>query len=240
MFVQYNITLTPARSIPSDQWLGIPLNGFVYEQVRRVKPELAQLLHDDDDKPFSLSFDKAGHSIELTLNTWDADLIAVIPSAFAVDKPGHIHDIDIRVDGIRRVQSLDVKAPVSLSQRKTVQIDFRTPTCFSSQGKTLLLPEARLILDSIARRTLSETGTDVEQFYRIVEGFTLEAYKLETVMVDFQRFTKPGFVGWCQFQIEKDLPPDDRKQLLALLRVMPYTGIGYKTTMGMGMVSLDI
>jgi len=205
------------------------------------KSQLAQLLHDDDDKPFSLSFDKTGRSIELTLNTWDPDLIAVIPSAFAVDKPGHIHDINIRVDGIRRVRSLDIKAPVALSKRQTVKIDFRTPTCFSSQGKTLLLPEARLLLDSVARRTLSETGiTDVEQFFRIVEGFTLEAYKLETVMVDFQRFTKPGFIGWCQFQIAKDLQPADRKQLLALMRIMPYTGIGYKTTMGMGMVSLDI
>ena len=104
------------------------------------------------------------------------------------------------------------------------RLRFVTPTCFRSDGKPLLFPESRLILESAARAAGLPCPARPEQALRPLR------YALQTEDISFGPFTLTGFTGWCEYRAE----PSPETQ--ALLRVLPYTGAGYKTAQGMGAV----
>jgi CRISPR-associated endoribonuclease Cas6 len=211
------------------------MNGFLYERLRRAAPEYTETLHGNENKPFSLSFEFKDGPITLTLNTWAPELTTAIPKAFPVDSTGHLHNADVRVDGIQRIRTLDPSAKPAASNASTVRIAFQSPTCFTTHGVTLLFPEPRLLLESAIRRT---SGHDAAETYKgVIVNLHPSDYKLETEKINMGAYTMTGFKGWCEYRIFREMSDDDRSRLFSLLRLLPYTGVGYKTTMGLGVVA---
>jgi len=73
------------------------------------------------------------------------------------------------------------------------------------------------------------------------EGIVIEDYELRTHQVHFVNHPQKGFTGTCKYHLrgsdgeatsEGVLPV--RRQLLLLAQMAFYSGVGYKTTMGMG------
>jgi CRISPR-associated endoribonuclease Cas6 len=63
---------------------------------------------------------------------------------------------------------------------------------------------------------------------------TVARYKIETRMLDFGRYRQVGFVGEVEFLLKKS-GDDITKKIFHLLATFSfYSGVGYKTTMGMG------
>lgn len=86
----------------------------------------------------------------------------------------------------------------------------------------------------------------IEQ-YLSDDGMIIDDYDLQPHIVTFPRHPQRGFIGTCTYQMRgpdeattPDMPLTVRQQILLLARLAFYTGIGYKTAMGMGRVRGEI
>jgi CRISPR-associated endoribonuclease Cas6 len=81
------------------------------------------------------------------------------------------------------------------------------------------------------------------QRYIQADGAVIEDYSLRPHRVQFAEHPQRGFVGSCTYLLRgqdeattADAPLTVRQQLLMLAQLAFYTGVGYKTPMGMGQV----
>lgn len=82
-------------------------------------------------------------------------------------------------------------------------------------------------MESAARATGLPCPAQPEQALRPL------CYALQTKDISFGSFVLTGFAGWCEYRA------DSAPETQALLRVLPYTGVGYKTAQGMGAVQVS-
>ena len=147
-----------------------------------------------------------------------------------------------------------------LKPAETLTLEFSTLTTFhrgmadSKYGKHYaLLPLPRYVFPWLARRwreLAPSELTDViqrEQIERYIDedGIVIDEHALQTHRVQFNRHPQRGFLGTCTYKLcgpdETDILPGQlttRQQLVLLSRLAFYTGVGYKTTMGMGQIRL--
>lgn len=81
------------------------------------------------------------------------------------------------------------------------------------------------------------------QQYVQVDGVVIDDYSLRPHRVQYPDYPQRGFVGSCSYLLRgpdeattEEAPLTLRQQLLMLAQLAFYTGVGYKTTMGMGQV----
>ncbi len=80
----------------------------------------------------------------------------------------------------------------------------------------------------------------IEQYIQ-EDGIIIDDYELRTHYVTFVKHPQRGFVGSCAYQLrgpDEEITPEApltvRQQVLLLAQLAFYTGIGYKTAMGLG------
>ncbi len=133
--------------------------------------------------------------------------------------------------------------------QKHYTFEFASPTAFSkgqkSWGKQLVIfPEPSLVFESIARLWDSFAPEHVRlsahdlSFEAIAawceEQVITTQYTLETRYLSSSKFGQVGFQGHVSYEV-KGNPNDPQAQWLSTLaRFALFSGIGYKTTMGMG------
>ena len=143
---------------------------------------------------------------------------------------------------------------------ETVELEFATLTTFhrstahSVYGKHYaLLPFPHYVFIWLAKRWHELAPPELaelvqrEQIERYIEeeGMVIDDHALQTHRVQFNRHPQRGFVGTCTYSLrgpdEEQVPPGQltvRQQCILLSWLAFYTGLGYKTTMGMGQVRL--
>lgn len=134
-------------------------------------------------------------------------------------------------------------------QPRKMIMEFASPTAFSmgekDWGRYLkLLPEASDVFGSLARQwnlfappaqQLEQPGVSAQQIREwCAEQVIVARYRIETQYVQGRRFSQPGFQGTVSFDVKGDLAHPVAKMLPALARFAMYSGVGYKTAMGMG------
>jgi CRISPR-associated endoribonuclease Cas6 len=147
-----------------------------------------------------------------------------------------------------------------LGSTKTLTLEFATITTFhrgteqSVYGKHYaLLPLPPFVFLGLARRWRELAPPELvdviqyEQIERYIaeDGIIIDDHALQTHRVQFSRHPQRGFWGTCTYELRG---PDEigalpgrlhlRQQLVLLSWLAFYTGVGYKTTMGMGQVRL--
>ena len=113
------------------------------------------------------------------------------------------------------------------------------------------LPLPRYIFPALARRWHELAPTELAyvvqkervEHYIEADGIIIEDYDLKTHEVHFTRHPQRGFVGTCTYQLRApdepatpEAPLTVRQQFFLLAMFAFYSGIGYKTAMGMGQV----
>ena len=128
---------------------------------------------------------------------------------------------------------------------RSVVLTFHTPTAFSSNVRNVakLFPEPDLVFRSLAMRWNAYAGSD-----RAIAPVRLDAlcwalrvtrYSLVTRTVRLApRVTTKGFVGSCAYSLGSRAPADCRQALRLLAEFAFFTGVGLRSTMGMGQVTL--
>jgi CRISPR-associated endoribonuclease Cas6 len=116
---------------------------------------------------------------------------------------------------------------------------FETPTCFIENKQALPLPVPRYVFGYLANQwqLASPFPLPVEDLQHFVESIHLAAARVETQVVDLQKYRRTGFVGECRFALHPALPENYRQALQLLAKFAFFSGVGSHTTMGMGQVS---
>ena len=149
---------------------------------------------------------------------------------------------------VKQVQLVDFDKPTKtfcsyeeLLSAATVEhnitLHFLTPTAFRSEGKrNVLFPQPELIFGSLFNRwnAFSTIKIDADLQPCFSSDILLSRYKLETRMINFGNYQETGFTGQCSFILADVLAMEQVQHINALADFAVYSGVGAKTTMGMG------
>ncbi|NWJ94206.1 MAG: CRISPR-associated endoribonuclease Cas6 [Chloroflexi bacterium] len=125
----------------------------------------------------------------------------------------------------------------------SITLRFTSPTAFSlGHRHFVLFPQPVLIWESLIRvwnnyapHSLRIEKENLQDF--IQRNVNMSECNLSTATLHFPHYLQKGFVGTCTFAI--DVQNDFASQLSALAKFARYSGVGYKTTMGMGQVCIE-
>lgn len=222
---------------------GSVMQGVLFEQL---DSEYADWLHRMQIHPYSQYIKKAAHQKdEWIINTLNEQAASYILSPML---DPDFKRIKIRKGNIeaaiisKEKQETDAKQLWKDSQRqqssRDIKIEFMTPTAFKQAGHYSVLPEPRLIFQSLINKYKPIADHpdffDEELLQNLTESAEILSYRLRTVKYPLERITVPGFMGSLTVSLKgsKSL----RQIAEFLVRFGEFSGVGIKTAMGMGAI----
>jgi CRISPR-associated endoribonuclease Cas6 len=149
---------------------------------------------------------------------------------------------------------------VKCKREEILTLDFVSLTAFSrAEGKAgygshaFMLPLPQFVFQNLARRWQDIAPPELAgivqmerlEHYLQEDGVIIVDYDLKAHHVHFTTHQQRGFLGSCTYQLRghdestsEDAPLTLRQQIHLLARLAFYTGVGYKTTMGLGQARL--
>lgn len=126
---------------------------------------------------------------------------------------------------------------------RDIRLEFATPTCFSrnlpgERTHLAMFPQPEILWDSWARkwRTFGPPDPGLSSVAdAAARRVVVSAYQLATQTVALGRFPQKGFLGWVDYELQPDTPPEAARVLNMLTDFAAFAGSGYKTTMGLGL-----
>ncbi len=117
---------------------------------------------------------------------------------------------------------------------RQIDLSFCTPTAFRQSNYDCALPTRELVFNSLIKRWNQYSGIELSK--TLVEHIFPSFFDIRTEIVADSRSKFIGCVGAMNFRILGDVEPLVIKQINALADFAIYSGVGRKTTMGMGML----
>ncbi len=127
------------------------------------------------------------------------------------------------------------------NSESTFRIYFQTPTSFKSEGEYVIFPDVRLLIQSLMKKynaLFEDTEyVDVELLDELSAATRIVSYKLVSSYYPIHRTFIPGFKGEIKIRCKGNQTL--RNYLGMLLEFANFSGIGIKTSMGMGAVKTE-
>jgi len=253
----FALELRPQRPQPAPRYLGQYAHGLFYHLLERLSPNLSAEVHAAKTVPFTLEARGTGEVVTLRVALLQDDLFApLLQAALSQSLEGlqlgseayTITRVLMTPEGHPRAMRLSWDALVHAPPTRTLELDFLSPTLFTTSGlggkrHYTPLPEPRLVLGSLLRVHQAFSPDpylepSVAYFKQMFEDLTavLEC-RIQTHSFPAGKQALTGFVG----QVTLGLL-ERRLELEALLGRMgalaPFCGVGTKTPYGMGQVAV--
>jgi CRISPR-associated endoribonuclease Cas6 len=246
------LSLTPESDEPPPADLGRYAHAALLHLVNMHNPVLAQRLHDtSSSKPFTIAFipdSLNGGRLLMRVTSVDPTLTPILAhltgelvqpiislgtSHFSVSYAENSPDI---------LPWLGLQIMSELAQHddlvKSVTFVFASPTAFSFGKRKVPLPLPDLVFGGLLRKwnTFSPIPFPRELLDLFKEQIAVsEIRNLNTWMLDFGRYKEKGFTGRVTFEALGSWNREELKAFNTLADFAFYAGVGYKTTMGMGL-----
>jgi CRISPR-associated endoribonuclease Cas6 len=239
---------------------GQRFNALFLDLVREADPSMSSRLHDmRAPKPYtvsplmgemeSLSGGRlrlsAGRPYALRFTMLDDDLVGLWEEGLLPGLRGRhlrLGDADFTVAEVRKtVTDADDLYRACIVNRKApprkLILRFVSPTAFRSGGYNVLFPIPRLVWQSANRAWSAVSRVDLGDNLHLLaeEGVKPARFNLSTHILHFDRSRQVGVVGRCEYMLGAD-DEDLCRAFHLLARFCEYSGLGMKTTMGMGQV----
>ena len=143
-------------------------------------------------------------------------------------------DINVtsRTELLKRFQNIDAE--------KQIKIKFMTPTAFRQNGMYTILPELRLLYQSLMMRYSATSSTvdmnDEDMLNDLVANTFISRHRLQSRHFPMQGTLIPGFTGSITVGVRGSETIARFARLL--LEFGEYSGVGVKTSMGMGAIRI--
>lgn len=130
----------------------------------------------------------------------------------------------------------------AVSPSPHISLEFRTPTAFSLKNSPHrvmhILPDPALVFGQLASYWDDLTGHSTKEAVRefAARHVVVARHKIETHMYEFRKSKQVGFTGRVTFEILDKQHLQLTQHLHRLADLAFYTGVGSKTTQGMGQV----
>lgn len=245
MITQYRFT------IKEKEGSGRPLPSFwayrFYSWLLTQIPDAYALsLHDQGEKPISqyLYRNRASDSDIWVVNLLSAEAAEIFrdPLESATEIPLHTGKIRLELHSKNvwsAVQLASFAREKEFSRRKNVQ--FLTPTAFKSEGRYAIFPQEKWLVQTLIlkwNQTFPEMPLDDQDAVAALErGIKITDYALRSTRYPLKNIKIPGFIGNVTFESHLAVPMEEIWQLL--LYFATFSGVGIKTTLGMGAVYVE-
>jgi len=262
MLASFAIQIKPEQNASLPLNLGTSLHALFLALIANSQPELAQQLHSDQPlKPFTVSplegkFARTGsHLVALADNTYwfrftvlteevftaiNKALLSKFTSNAKINLNGNDFSIasitleptaDTTWGGITSFEEIYEHA----ATEPEISFLFHSPTTFRHKGMNLPFPASSLIWSSLWEKWNAFASIAINSEFKDYadEHIALARYNLRTRMINLADAKQVGFTGKCQYLC---LTRDSQwlRQINALADFALYSGVGAKTTMGMG------
>ena len=261
------LSATSATTIPAS--MGHQAHALFLDLIRQVDPALSSRLHNEPEyRPFTVSmlsgvnirngkaFLQVGQPYRLRVTLLDGGHLWKYLSAYFLETspiPLRLDKAEFALTRVLSTSSADITGWAGYADwqtlaatlwRKDITMRFASPSAFSMGDRRFaLFPEPILLWDSLMRSwnryapgVLHIDKTAMRDF--VTRNVTISGYNLHTTCLYFPKFTQRGFIGTCSYSIQ-ETTDGCASQLSALAEFARYSGVGYKTTMGMGQVRIE-
>jgi len=250
------ITLWPREDLSLPGNGGEALHGLFSSLIARRNIEWNIRLHRlRGPKPFSLSplegcqrqtgrsLIAAGQEAFFRASFLDTDLLATAIAAFYEAKlKGEQLPLGRAMVVVKEVERNTSPSFPSFQnllsdtgEESRISLQFLSPTAFKVKGSSLPFPLPELVFSSLLQRW--ESFSPVALPLNLVDCFPsirVSRYELKTGLVPFSKFKAIGFTGKVVYELPTEVPQAIIRAFNCLADFAFYSGVGWKTTMGMG------
>lgn len=221
--------------------LGVKLHGVVMKQI---PTEYAEQLHRNEYQPFSLfCIENASENtvmLRMSALTDEAELICRTLSSqeyvtvYGLKKP-------LQRIAFQHSEPIPAEAILGAIVPKGYRVDFISPAVFRRSGKCHCTPEISRYLRSAAEKFALFEGAiyDIEKLLEYAATIPIDRYSLNGQRYNVSGSVYSGMTGWMEL-IFPDRSTENAALLNAVLRYAKYSGLGAKTAVGMGGISLTV
>lgn len=222
------------------RWPGRFLHGALFERLRKISPETAELAHSLEPRPFSISdIQREGALSSFRCAGLSAPVALAIVEALEVGVeleigPARARILDVSLDATSYEELYERFVPVD-GVHERIPLRLLSPTTFRVGKANMPFPLPRLLWQSWSNRWDAFSSIRLGGFGEWAEEFIVPArFRLKSVAARTGGATLVGAVGECEYLV---LRPDSLEARVAamLAAYSNYCGTGQKTTMGLGM-----
>ena len=257
------LLLKPRGQPGPSGFFGRAIHGYFLRLIRELDSSLSMALHKQPNKPFTVSplFHQASQGrgegqywLRLTSLSKELSLLLarLHPDGLGLLKLGAA---ELEVQAILKEREEHLWAGSCTYEElynngllrarevknRLIGFKFITPTAFKiakSAGLYMPLPWPRLVFQSLAEKWNSFSPIPLwvnwPEFERTVT--VAHFHNLKSSSINFGRFSLGGFTGECWYLVGAQAGIKLHRALSTLAEFAFYAGVGWKTTMGMGMV----
>lgn len=222
-------------------------HGFLME---KIDPEYAGYLHQNSLKPYSQFLTGRGDEWQWRINTLTDDAFSMIALPLMDENVREIKlsgkniafKITEKLTGENiGYERLTRRIYLESETKKTTKVKFLTPCSFKSGGSYVIFPDVRLIFQSLVNKfdmfSDSISVKDERAVQDLCEHTKIVGYKLRSTVFHVEGIKIPAFCGEITIKI---YGPETLANLAGLLlKYACWSGIGIKTSLGMGAVDIE-
>lgn len=204
----------------------------------------ADYLHEQNRNPFSQYLRRKEGRLYWTIYGLNAYAYEnIIKKLLAVNeiklkqKDKKLHILDIKLNRFPRKQF--IAESLFPDDNYLFPISFLTPTAFKSNGEYYFFPDIRLIFQSLMNKiesTGDEQVFDLEVLNMLADSLKIDRYYLASKYFSVKGNRISSFSGAIRLKLYKNF--DLYGMINMLLKFGEFSGVGIKTSMGMGAIGL--
>ncbi|MCK4025217.1 CRISPR-associated endoribonuclease Cas6 [Streptococcus sp. 29887] len=231
-----------ARQEMTSNELASKLHGFLMEMI---DPAYASYLHNLETNPYATRVERSStHHIwlvSLLTNEAVEQLAPLLLSLETIQLRGSQQEIVVQKLEVENCSDQELLTIFNSSCQETqFRIHFLTPTGFKSQGDYVMFPNPRLIFQSLMQKHTRLTGgdeIDEDLLEYLCQHAKITSYQLSSHYYTIHKQKIPAFVGSVNVTIKG--AETLRSYVKMLLTFGEYSGIGIKTSLGMGGIRFE-
>lgn len=238
MIQQYTFLLTPLeekRRLTASH--AYRLYGWMMEQVPE---EYGAMLHSDGFTPISqyLVNDREHHQGIWKVSLLNDEVIRILSDKLQTTKTLNIDQMEVKAS-LQNIQVISEASDLlrqNTEENRHVNIEFLSPTSFKIQGHYAIFPDIDHIVSSLAQQcneVFPEISvTDEDALTLLKQGLYISDYRLQGSRFYMKNNCIYGFSG--RITVTSHLAAPMQEIWRMLLQLANFTGVGIKTTLGMG------
>lgn len=213
--------------------------------IEMLPEEYATFLHQSQLHPYSQHLERNGKEWHWIINMLDHDSATILGKKLREAREILLRKHDIRIRLSEPVETgLSDEELNALFYRETAQrtffLNFKTPTAFKRQGKYLFYPDLFCIFQSLMMRhdAIYERGfLDQDALEELAGHSEITRYDLKSTLFSLEGVQINSFLGRIAIRVKG--PQTMVNFANMLLHFGEYSGVGIKTSIGMGAYSME-
>ena len=232
MLNQLDIYLRNTDISPLYSDLGIKLHGFI---MSKINTAYANFLHTQEPRPFSLFAYSSGYGFACRISSLNDDATQVINVlentdkiiVYGVDKP-------LFVEKMSRAKPINAAEIPDILSEKKYAIEIITPATRKTNGEYTNHPDLCKYFTSVASKLRFYEDISIEngELVELFSSIKMNRYSFESNNFMVGGKSIPSMTGKCDIVINSR--GEESKKIKLLLGYGTYSGIGAKTSLGMG------